>query len=713
MNRINMKRINMNHFFRGTWLVVCVSLLTLFTVCKNPANSPEQKQPAENYYQELADLIEQAEGRFDSINWGQSAGDFAVGEYWVPETYKDEFSAAIDAAKATLQDNPNNDTLLKNAIDDLQAALLRTYELEEPGTAVDKDLLQELIDQATEALESVVISTNGFDVTSTQKWVIQVAKIALETALEEAKEVVAEPEPDEDKLRDALRDLTEALGTFKPRPGLSELVAAIGQAREALEQVEESEGGADVYEFQQWVTPPVYATFRAAIEAAESVLANATAAKETVEDATGLLNTAKGDFTEALHFGTLKAYIVAFDSGGGSAVGNEAVLPGEKATEPVGVTRFANIREVYDAIVAADEAGQSISAGGYRVSDTVTLTGWEKSDGSLWDFNDAVTEDMTLTARWSALTSYDTLTYGNAIATGNTPIVYVLTDNVSNGGMSAVTANANVIFLGLGGQQTITCTTAGNSLFYLNGGSVTLGKNIKLTRNPAVGSTTFIHLAGSASFTMLEGSEISGISANIQKGIVMTIEAQGAAFTMEGGQITGNMVGNLRYTWVGIIVLTDGKIVMKGGQITGNNYQADGTTLVPGKRVAGGDIFLDKGATIIPFEISGNAAVDHIFIGNHDGPTVSRPHYFTVGSGWTGEIGNLIFDGEVLWVNQPFVGGAGEHTLTPADIDNVKALVHYPSLDNNYVPTGDLAPIDRRISRGENNEQIGYLLIQE
>ena len=489
------------------------------------------------------------------------------------------------------------------------------------------------------------------------------------------------------------------------------------------------------------------------------------AVKDTVEGKVTSLNTARGVFVAAWQDGKKPAFIVSFDSSGGSHVPDQYILPNEKAIKPEDVVRYTN-RELYDVILAADEAGGNMPAGGYNGT-SIALLSWEKPGGGSWDFNvDTVTANMTLTATWSTTpVPYNTgLTYAQAISTGAAnPIVYVIRDNISTNGMNDLAGNVNVIFLGLGGQRTISLSNA-VTLFNLRGNStVTLGKNIRLTASRTNNGTSFIILTQNSNLTMLDGSEISDIRSNVEGGVVMTIgvharypqvsPATTATFVMEGGEITRNETGTIKYTWVSIIMVYDGggKVILNGGKIWGNNHRPhQGRTIaayagmVPWTipkghigtqgghtgtqprtgRVAAGDICLDQGiGQGIPFEISGTAEVEFIYIGNQrNGPSARRPYYFLVGPNWTGKIDSFIMCmGTHGWVGGPFIGPTPGHTLVASDIDNIQNLMWYEWIhdpENGGFPTHDMEPrTDRLISNGLtgtnplfNGANIGYLL---
>ena len=729
----------MNRFFKSICLMACFSLLSLFISCNSDPDRPSVSQPSYTLEQ-LSNLIAQAEGRYDAINWGESAFEFEPGTYWVPKEYRQGFRDAIDAAKMVLNANPT-DAQLGEAIANLQEAIMLTFQMEQPGAAVDKSQLLVLITQASEVLQNLETSIDGSEFTSAQQWVTPQAYEELELALGIARAVYEAALTDPFEVHDAVIRLTTAINNLNARPGLSELIAIINKALETLEPVMASADGADVYIFRQWVTPVVYSNFEYSIEAAQLVLADVSATREIVDNSVSSLTSALAAFEAALAFGSLTAFIVSFDTGGGSIVEDVIVLPGGKVTKPEGVTRFT-IRELYYAIIAADAAAPGIiPAGAYNLN-SIALLGWN-NNGTPWDFDlDIPQGNITLTAEWSAVpVPYNpAFTFAQAIATGNMPIIFVLRNDINVTGMTLASRSANVTFLGLGGQRTITQTDNLN-LFNLTGdSSVTLGKNIRLTRSDRAGPSTFIQLTGDSRFTMLEGSEISDVRSNVEgAGVVMTIgewrrepvysPPTTATFTMEGGLITRNMIGRFKYTWVSIIMVYDGggKIIMRGGSITGNNYYEHGTDtggadghgtglIIPGKRVGGGDICFDRAIRSIPFEISGNAEVDHIFVGNNimgSGTYTDRDHYFTIGHNWTGRIGALILDREAIgWLGGPFVGAAGGHTLTTADINRIGALMHYPALNNpsdGGFPIEDMAPLlNRRISNSGDN--IGFLL---
>ncbi|MCE5235799.1 MAG: InlB B-repeat-containing protein, partial [Eubacteriales bacterium] len=163
-------------------------------------------------------------------------------------------------------------------------------------------------------------------------------------------------------------------------PDYSELETAIAAAEAAKGGVVTSADGTDVAIGANWVTEAVMDALNDAIDAAQAMVDDDTAtAQGDIDDAIAALNGAVETFETAKADGTKVpaplTYTVTFNSNGGSAVANQTIQSGSKATKPANPTKA-----------------------GY------TFGGWYSDDAlkNAWDFNTAITKDTTLYAKWTS-----------------------------------------------------------------------------------------------------------------------------------------------------------------------------------------------------------------------------------------------------------------------------------------------------------------------
>ena len=622
-------------------------------------------------------------------------------------------------------------------------------------TGVNKAALIARIAEAEAKMQGVVVSTDGSDVYRDNFWVTQEFQTALENALEAARAVADDNAATQDEVDHALMILTMVLNNYVPVPGTNTipdktaLNQAIIQAETKMQGVQVSTNGQDINEDRYWVTPAVQTALETALAAARTVSADANATQVQVNAALAALNEALENYVPAR--GVVPVVTITFVNTGGSNVASVTTAAGQPITAPAGVTRFVNIRQLYDAIVAA---GTAVSPGQYNLT-AAGLPTWY-NQGTAWNFANNVTSNMTLTAQWGTTltpfaaeaTTAATITAAVNNSSADNPIVYVLpagnTDIAAGADALGTMLNstANVAFLALNGAEaSITVTANANRLFWLEGSaSVILGQYVTLLGNTIGRTNPLIHLTANSSFYMLDHAEIRNISGVAEAGIVAAVAGH-STFTMEGGLIHGtDITDNARkWIWIAVIVVTDyGRMIMEGGQII-NNWQNDRIppedlnrgSVLPGRRVMGGDVFINAASQARPFhapvfEISGTAEVDFVFAAGGHNPAFSpgfptepadaRPHIFTIGSNWTGRIGNLIVGSTPTvsfcgWLNEAFVGGARGHTLTGQDINSIESILFYPVLiEDGGIAMADLAPrSDRRISNSGNN--IGHWLL--
>ncbi|MDR1815386.1 MAG: Ig-like domain-containing protein [Clostridiales Family XIII bacterium] len=176
-----------------------------------------------------------------------------------------------------------------------------------------KDLadLEDLIDDAQDALKEVKTSEDGADLDVGDKWVTQDDKGALQDAIGKANEVIADHTATQDEIAAALDELTEALADFSEaikivQADKTKLEETINAATEALAQTVPSEDGAGVLKGAKWAKQTVIDDLVGAVGDALEVLGNSRATQDAVDAQTDTLAGAIDDFTSALTEGTVE-----------------------------------------------------------------------------------------------------------------------------------------------------------------------------------------------------------------------------------------------------------------------------------------------------------------------------------------------------------------------------------------------------------------------
>lgn len=161
------------------------------------------------------------------------------------------------------------------------------------------------------------------------------------------------------------------------KSGLTAAITAAKAAKNAVQTVPEGTTEDQVGKDTGFVTEAVMAALDAAIETAQAVADKAEATQAEVDDAVTALNTAVDTFNDAIQIGTA-VRTVTFDSQGGSSVEAQEVAKDSKAARPTDPTR------------------SGYSFGGWYTDVECTAE---------YDFNAAVVEDITLYAKWTAVSS--------------------------------------------------------------------------------------------------------------------------------------------------------------------------------------------------------------------------------------------------------------------------------------------------------------------
>jgi uncharacterized repeat protein (TIGR02543 family) len=364
-----------------------------------------------------------------------------------------------------------------------------------------------------------------------------------------------------------------------------------------------------------------------------------------------------------------KTYTVTFNSSGGSSVNPQTVTAGGKAAEPAAPTK------------ANDAAG--LYAGTPPAS--YTLDGWYNG-GAKWNFaSDAVTADITLTAKWAAPATIDlagasgnnvvekTVSYVNAnpgsaytlvlgedvsgvepqaldqddttltITTyGNTERKISLGDTIgclfSVGGTYDSTDINNILrwnhntrlvidgFVTLVGRLDNGSPLVG--VFY--GGSLDLKGNAKITGNNSVmgGGVNAAGEPGTGwdvTITMSGNAEISGNSANMYGGGVQIVSY--TTFTMSGNAAIRNNTANFGG---GVRVMGNNSciFIMNGGEISHNTATS-----------TGGGVGINVGAAFI-------VADDNVLSGIHDNTAPTGAQVYAASASGPFQAGKFTVGGE-------------------------------------------------------------------
>jgi hypothetical protein len=401
-------------------------------------------------------------------------------------------------------------------------------------------------------------------------------------------------------------------------------------------------------------------------------------------------------------------YTITYDSNGGSAVDSEELIKGGKATKPEHPTRPFTAEQIMDG-----------GPGLYRVG---AGSGWIFNrwilDGEPYDFDKAVTADITLTATWSPPGKIDTGSGGiNAVPAdsdffdkaltfviGNPASYYLVIDDdyIAQTKKTATVTGITLTIVGLEIERTITSNATDGTLFDINNGAqlylednITLkGKvgnstqpliNItngtlylqtassKITGHTTGGNNGTIYVTGTTSRFVMDDGEISG-NENTNSPSIVKID-KGGRFTMNDGIITenktvaGGAAVNLFYT-AGIS--DQGYFTMNGGTITGNtNPHSTGGVyigrdcvftmtggIITGNTAPIGDVFISYNLYLrTNFILSGNAAIGTL-------GTVSASYTGTPPSKYTAPIRISNWTGAVQVLNLYYENSAFANVAT-------------------------------------------------
>ena len=246
-----------------------------------------------------------------------------------------------------------------------------------------------------------------------------------------------------------------------------------------------------------------------------------------------------------------------------------------------------------------------------------SFDGWYTSDGAQWDFTTAVTENITLTARWTLkaqeVSSEQGLT--DALADSANGVVRLTADITITAGLKITrdvtvdlnghvlrydeTANPDSIFRVKAGKLTLTdsCPEAEHEDKTLPaGGLITGGKGFKYDNGAGQSYTYYgggVYVETGASFVLAGGTIYAcGVQSGAQSAYGGGIYADGGSVTMSGGAIRSCAVSADYGASGGAIYAKAGSVTMSGGVISGCSAKDGGGILTSGctVRITGGRI---------------------------------------------------------------------------------------------------------------------------
>ena len=244
--------------------------------------------------------------------------------------------------------------------------------------------------------------------------------------------------------------------------------------------------------------------------------------------------------------------------------------------------------------------------------------GWYTSDGAQWNFTTAVTENITLTARWTLkaqeVSSEQELT--DALADSANGVVRLTADITITAGLKitrdvTVDLNGHVLRFDQSAQpDSIFRVTSGSTLTLTDsaptashsdaslpaGGLITGGKGFKYDNGAGQSYNYYgggVYVEAGASF-MLAGGTIyaCGVQSGANSAYGGGIYAEGGSVTMSGGAIRNCAVSADYGASGGAIYAKAGSVTMSGGVISGCSAMDGGGILTSGctVRITGGRI---------------------------------------------------------------------------------------------------------------------------
>ena len=247
-----------------------------------------------------------------------------------------------------------------------------------------------------------------------------------------------------------------------------------------------------------------------------------------------------------------------------------------------------------------------------------SFDGWYTSDGAQWNFATAVTENITLTARWTLkaqeVSSEQGLT--DALADSANGVVRLTADITITAGLKITrdvtvdlnghvlrydeTANPDSIFR-VTSDCTLTLTDSRPAAEHTDttlpaGGLITGGKGFKYDNGAGQSYNYYgggVYVETGASFVLAGGTIYAcGVQSGANSAYGGGIYAEGGSVTMSGGAIRNCAVSADYGASGGAIYAKDGSVTMSGGVISGCSAMSGGGILTSGctVQITGGRI---------------------------------------------------------------------------------------------------------------------------
>ena len=247
-----------------------------------------------------------------------------------------------------------------------------------------------------------------------------------------------------------------------------------------------------------------------------------------------------------------------------------------------------------------------------------SFDGWYTSDGAQWDFTTAVTENITLTARWTLkaqeVSSEQELT--DALADSANGVVRLTADITITAGLKitrdvTVDLNGHVLryaeeaepgsIFRVTSDCTLTLTDSRPAAEHTDttlpaGGLITGGKGFKYDNGAGQSYTYYgggVYVETGASFVLAGGTIYAcGVQSGAQSAYGGGIYAEGGSVTMTGGAIRNCAVSADYGASGGAIYAEAGSVTMSGGVISGCSAKDGGGILTSGctVQITGGRI---------------------------------------------------------------------------------------------------------------------------
>ena len=247
-----------------------------------------------------------------------------------------------------------------------------------------------------------------------------------------------------------------------------------------------------------------------------------------------------------------------------------------------------------------------------------SFDGWYTSDGAQWDFTTAVTENITLTARWTLkaqeVSSEQGLT--DALADSANGVVRLTADITITAGLKiqhnvTVDLNGHVLryaeeaepgsIFRVTSDCTLTLTDSRPAAEHTDttlpaGGLITGGKGFKYDNGAGQSYTYYgggVYVETGASFVLAGGTIYAcGVQSGANSAYGGGIYAEGGSVTMSGGTIRNCVVSTDYGASGGAIYAKAGSVTMSGGVISGCSAKDGGGILTSGctVQITGGRI---------------------------------------------------------------------------------------------------------------------------